>query len=67
VVGTYDRKGEARAIANQVQGTFATMALAQVGAVDLGESPASAEGSDCMAIDTRDRVVGGRRWIRIRG
>jgi GTP-binding protein EngB required for normal cell division len=36
VVGTYDREGEARAIANQVQGTFATTALAQVGAVGLG-------------------------------
>jgi small GTP-binding protein len=36
VVGTYDRQGEARAIANQVQGAFATTALAQVGAVGLG-------------------------------
>jgi GTP-binding protein EngB required for normal cell division len=36
VVGTYDHEGEARAIANQVQGTFATTALAQVGAVGLG-------------------------------
>jgi GTP-binding protein EngB required for normal cell division len=36
VVGTYDREGEARAIANQVQGTFATTALAQVGAIGLG-------------------------------
>jgi ABC-type transport system involved in cytochrome bd biosynthesis fused ATPase/permease subunit len=36
VVGSYDREGEARAIANQVQGTFATTALAQVGAIGLG-------------------------------
>lgn len=36
VVGSYDREAEARAIANQVQGTFATTALAQVGAVGLG-------------------------------
>jgi small GTP-binding protein len=36
VVGTYNREAEARAIANQVQGTFATTALAQVGAVGLG-------------------------------
>jgi GTP-binding protein EngB required for normal cell division len=36
VVGSYDREGEARAIANQVQGTFATTALSQVGAVGLG-------------------------------
>lgn len=36
VVGSYSREGEARAIANQVQGTFATTALAQVGAVGLG-------------------------------
>lgn len=36
VVGSYDREAEARAIANQVQGAFATTALAQVGAVGLG-------------------------------
>ncbi len=36
VVGTYDREAEARAIANDVQGTFATTALAQVGALGLG-------------------------------
>jgi small GTP-binding protein len=36
VVGSYDREGEARAIANQVQGTFATTALAQAGAIGLG-------------------------------
>ncbi len=36
VIGTYDREAEARAIANDVQGTFATTALAQVGALGLG-------------------------------
>jgi small GTP-binding protein len=36
VVGSYDRDAEARAIANDVQGTFATTALAQVGALGLG-------------------------------
>jgi small GTP-binding protein len=35
-VGTYDRDAEARAIANDVQGTFATTALAQAGALGLG-------------------------------
>jgi small GTP-binding protein len=35
-IGTYDREAEARAIANDVQGTFATTALAQVGALGLG-------------------------------
>ncbi|MBA3658724.1 MAG: dynamin family protein [Gemmatimonadales bacterium] len=35
-VGSYDRDAEARAIANDVQGTFATTALAQVGALGLG-------------------------------
>ena len=35
-VGTYDREAEARAIANEVQGTFATTALAQVGALGIG-------------------------------
>ncbi|HUR94016.1 MAG TPA: dynamin family protein [Gemmatimonadales bacterium] len=35
-IGTYDRDAEARAIANDVQGTFATTALAQVGALGLG-------------------------------
>ena len=36
VVGSYDREAEARAIANDVQGTFATTALAQAGALGLG-------------------------------
>jgi hypothetical protein len=36
VVGSYDREREARAIANDVQGTFAATALAEVGAVGLG-------------------------------
>jgi small GTP-binding protein len=36
VIGSYDRDAEARAIANDVQGTFATTALAQVGALGLG-------------------------------
>ena len=36
VVGTYDREAESRAIANEVQGTFATTALAEVGAIGLG-------------------------------
>ena len=36
VVGGYDREAEARAIANEVQGTFATTALAQAGAIGLG-------------------------------
>jgi small GTP-binding protein len=36
VVGSYDRESEARAIANEVQGTFATTALAQAGAIGLG-------------------------------
>lgn len=36
VVGSYDREAEAQAIANDVQGTFATTALAQVGALGLG-------------------------------
>ena len=36
VIGSYDRESEARAIANDVQGTFATTALAQVGALGLG-------------------------------
>jgi len=36
VVGSYDRDAEAQAIANDVQGTFATTALAQVGALGLG-------------------------------
>jgi small GTP-binding protein len=35
-VGSYDRDAEARAIANDVQGTFATNALAQAGALGLG-------------------------------
>jgi small GTP-binding protein len=36
VVGGYDREREARAIANEVQGTFATTALAEAGAIGLG-------------------------------
>lgn len=36
VVGGYNRDAEARKIANEVQGTFATTALAEVGAVGLG-------------------------------
>ncbi len=36
VIGTYNQEAEARAIANQVQGTFATTALAQVGALGIG-------------------------------
>jgi ribosome biogenesis GTPase A len=36
VVGSYDREAEAQAIANDVQGTFATTALAQAGALGLG-------------------------------
>ncbi len=36
VVGSYNREAEARAIANEVQGTFATTAMAEVGAIGLG-------------------------------
>ncbi len=36
VVGSYDREAEARALANDVQGTVATTALAQLGALGLG-------------------------------
>lgn len=36
VVSGYDREREARAIANDVQGTFAAAALAEVGAIGLG-------------------------------
>ena len=36
VIGGYDRDAEARAIANEVQGTFATTALAEAGAIGLG-------------------------------
>jgi small GTP-binding protein len=36
VVGTYNREVESRAIANEIQGTFATTALAQAGAIGLG-------------------------------
>jgi hypothetical protein len=35
-VGTYNRDVESRAIANEIQGTFATTALAQAGAIGLG-------------------------------
>jgi small GTP-binding protein len=36
VVGGYDREREARAIADEVQGAFATTALAEAGAIGLG-------------------------------
>ena len=36
VVGTYDREAEARTIANDVQGTFATTALAEASALGIG-------------------------------
>ncbi len=36
VVGSYNREQESRAIANEIQGTFATTALAQAGAIGLG-------------------------------
>ncbi len=36
VVGSYDKGTEARYIANEVQGTFATTAVAEVGAVGIG-------------------------------
>ncbi len=36
VVGTYNREEESRSIANEIQGTFATTALAQAGAIGLG-------------------------------
>ncbi|MBW3631269.1 MAG: dynamin, partial [Gemmatimonadetes bacterium] len=36
VVGTFDREAESRTIANEVQGTFATTALAEVGAIGVG-------------------------------
>ncbi|MBA3444460.1 MAG: dynamin family protein [Gemmatimonadales bacterium] len=36
VVGGYNREVESRAIANEIQGTFATTALAQAGAIGLG-------------------------------
>ena len=36
VVGSYNREEESRAIANEIQGTFATTALAQAGAIGLG-------------------------------
>lgn len=36
VVGSYNREVESRAIANDIQGTFATTALAQAGAIGLG-------------------------------
>jgi len=35
-VGTYNREAESRAIANEIQGAFATTALAQAGAIGLG-------------------------------
>ena len=35
VVGSYNREVESRAIANEIQGTFATTALAQAGAIGL--------------------------------
>jgi small GTP-binding protein len=36
VVGSYNREEEARKIANEVQGTFAATALAEIGALGLG-------------------------------
>ena len=36
VVGSYNREEESRSIANEIQGTFATTALAQAGAIGLG-------------------------------
>jgi small GTP-binding protein len=36
VVGSYDRDAESRTIANEIQGAFATTALAQAGAIGLG-------------------------------
>lgn len=41
VVGTYDREAEARSIANEVQGMFATTALAEIGAIGLGTAVAT--------------------------
>ncbi|MGI9625522.1 MAG: dynamin family protein [Longimicrobiales bacterium] len=40
-VGTYDRETEARAIANDVQGAFATTAALEVGALGLGTAVAT--------------------------
>ena len=36
VVGSYNREAESRAIANDIQGAFATTALAEAGAIGLG-------------------------------
>jgi small GTP-binding protein len=36
VVGSYDREAESRSIANEIQGAFATTALAEAGAIGLG-------------------------------
>ncbi len=36
VIATYDRESESRSIANEIQGTFATTALAQAGALGIG-------------------------------
>jgi small GTP-binding protein len=36
VVGTYNRESESRTIANDIQGAFATTALAEAGAIGLG-------------------------------
>jgi small GTP-binding protein len=36
VVGSYNRDAESRAIANEIQGAFATTALAEAGAIGLG-------------------------------
>jgi ribosome biogenesis GTPase A len=36
VVGSYNREAESRAIANEIQGAFATTALAEAGALGLG-------------------------------
>jgi small GTP-binding protein len=36
VVGSYDREAESRSIANEIQGAFASTALAEAGAIGLG-------------------------------
>jgi len=41
VVGDYNREAEARQIANDVQGTFAATALAEVGAIGIGTAVAT--------------------------
>jgi hypothetical protein len=41
VVGSFDREAEARSIASEVQGTFATTAMAEIGAIGLGTAVAT--------------------------